>query len=135
MAKSTLAVQIAALEALKGTGLPLAAATLILFTNNVEPTRDTVMADLDEATFNGYAAEAGLAFGDAYLNSAGRVVIGAPSHTFISTNGLVAETVQGWALVNAGKTTLYYAERLSQPVPITAGDQGVNIDPIVAYGD
>lgn len=135
MATSTILTRLAALTALKGVGQALNAASLILYSNGVAITPATVMADLTECTFTGYAADAGQAFGTSYLDPAGVPSIAAPSVQFESTDGVVVETIYGWALTNVGKTALYYAEALPVPVPITAGSQGVIIQPTVRYGD
>jgi hypothetical protein len=135
MPVSTLALQLAALTALKATGAPLEEPTLILFVNQVTPTKETVIGDLVEATFNGYAEVEELVFGTPYQNVNGQAQMNAPSVDFVSTDGVIQETVFGWALVNAAKTALYYCELLTTPVPITAGGQGVNIDPEIIYGN
>lgn len=134
MAISTILTRLAAMNELKAAGQPLNAATLILYSNAVAITPHTVIGDLTECIFTGYAAEAGIGFGAAYLDQAGNVLLAAPSVQFESTSGTPAENIVGWGLVNVGKTALYYAEALPIPVAITQASQGVLIQPTVAFG-
>ena len=131
---STNAARLAALAALAASGEPLHLPTLILFNNPIALNPTLVIGSLTECTFSGYAASAGLVFGTPYLDVNGTARTAAPSVEFISTDGMVIETIYGWALVNAGKTALYYAELLDTPVPITAGSQGVVVLPSIPYG-
>lgn len=132
---STLAVQLQALTALKAVGAPLNNASLILYKNNATLNKDTVLADLQEATFNGYARIEGLVFSAPFVPVTGVPQVVAPSETFVSTDGIVEEIVYGFAITNNGYTSLWYAEALEQPVPITAAAIGVTVSPVVKYGE
>lgn len=135
MAVSTLAVRLAALNAMAGVGQPLAAATLILYSNGFVPSPAMAIGSVVECTFAGYAAVAGLTFGSSYLDGNGTPCISAPSEQFEATGPTPTETIYGFALVNAAKTILYYAENLPTPIPITAAEQGVMIQPTIRYGE
>lgn len=131
---STRALQLEVLTALKATGSPLHAPTLVLFTASPPLNVDTKLSDLTLATFTGYAAVTALAFGTPYIDVNGMSVIVAPSEDFISTADTPSETITGWALVDSGLTTLYYAEVLDTPVPITQAGDGLTVDVVVPYG-
>lgn len=135
MSVTTNALRLAALDALAAEDGPLDAPTLILYQNDVPITNLTIMDDLEEATFGGYAAKAGLVFGSAYLDPAGRAVIEAPSAVWESDDGDPSNVVYGWALTNVGKTALYAAEAFPEPIAITAPSQGISALPRIAYGD
>jgi hypothetical protein len=128
--------QLSALDALKGVGLPLAAASLILVKNNFGgATKDTTIDDLEECDFTGYAAEAGLVFGDAHIDTDGKAVIKAPSVTFTCTGTVTGNEVYGWALVNAAKDTLYVAQSFSQAYMMMTAGQGLTVQPVVTFPD
>lgn len=131
----TRALQLAALNALKEDDQPLEEASLILFTNQVFPTRDTKASDLVEATFPGYAAKTALVFGNAHVDEDGRAVIKAPSATFILGGDGEGEMVYGWAIVSADKETLYAAEAYGQEKPVMEPGQGVTVQPAIYYED
>ena len=103
--------------------------TLILFANDIQPGPTTVFADLVPPTFTGYAAVAGIVFGTPYIDPAGDVIVTAPSVDFICSGGTPTDIIYGWALVDAGLTTLRQAARLGAPVPIAAPGDGTTIVP------
>jgi hypothetical protein len=128
--------QLDALDALKAVGNPLEAPTLMLVKNNFgSPSKDTVIGDLEECDFTGYAAEAALVFGDAHTDTDGKAVIKAPSVTFTCTGSATINEVYGWALVNAAKTALYVAQSFSQAFVMGTAGQGLTVQPVVTFPD
>lgn len=98
---------------------PLVNAHLILFTNDIIPGRNTVIGDLVEATFAGYAAGV-LVWSAGENDSAGRaVLIGTPA-TFSPADAVLEETIYGVGITNTAETTLFAAERFATPVPLAS---------------
>lgn len=128
-------VQLAAVDLLIAVGGPLKTQTLRLFTNNIQVTRDVKLADLVEATFDGYAAVAGITFSSAYLDPQGNARTTGAGTVFEATGATVEEVVYGWYLTNAGGTTLSLLGLLPQPVPITQASDGVFVLPEYVYGN
>lgn len=87
--------------------------TMHLFQNDFAPNVAMVLADLTEATFSGYAAAAGLAWGAPFINADGRAETDLPSQQFQHDGGAVANLVYGYYLTNAAGTVLYGAERFA----------------------
>lgn len=131
---STRALKLNALAQLVAAGGDLHLPTLVLFTNPVIPTTDTLAADLTPPTFTGYTPVVGVVFGTPFVAVDGRAVVAAPSEDFIRTGGAISETIYGWALMNVGLTALYYAEALDVPVPLADAGDGLTIEPIFPYG-
>jgi len=123
------AIDIAILTELIDTGNLLDATTLILFQNDIVPTPATVMSDLTEATFTGYAAAAAIVWGTPYLDVTGIALVTAASHEFVSTGSTIGNIIYGWALTNAAKTDLKKAARFTTPIGISATGEGVTVVP------
>lgn len=129
------ALQLAALEALKATGEPLETPTLILYQNNHSPSKETVIGDLTECNFTGYAAVAAVAFGAAHIDTDGKVKMKAPSETFVASGAAVGNSVFGWAITNAAKTALYVAQAFDTEYVISETGQGITVQPEVVFPD
>lgn len=125
------ASRLAALDRLAAVGGPLAATELRLGVNNISVGPGTVLADLQEATFAGYAPVAAIAFGSAYIDPNGVVRIDAPSETFEMTATTTLEVVYYWYLVNTAGTALVAIALLDNPVPLTEVSQGLSVLPSV----
>lgn len=104
---------------------PATANVIILYQNNVAVSPNTVMADLTEATFQGYAAIPGASGPQLTVldPSTGQwvIVIKAPAggYIFVCT-GLsnVPQTIYGYALVDHTKTTLLGVQPFPAPIRI-----------------
>lgn len=129
----SMALRKAMLAALAAMGGNLHAATLMLFSNTLSIGPRTVVANLTECTFDGYAAVAPIAFGTPYTDETDGVNMSAPSVQFTATGGTVSEVINGWALVKADKTELYYAALLDEPVSIDEAGDAAIIQPTVTY--
>jgi urate oxidase len=135
MESLTLIARKAAMNGLKAAAGPLDTATLILIKNappSIHPRM--VMADIEECDFIGYAASAGLVFGNAYQEGDDTVVLTAPSVLFTCATDATPNTVTGWALTNAGKTILHFAKSLETPVVMNEAGDGLIVQPRVPYG-
>lgn len=128
-------VQKASLDGLTATGGILHAATLMLFKNNLSVNGNTQIGDLVECDFDGYAAVAAQTFAAAYVGPDGKIQISAPSVLFGDTGATTPNTIYGWALVNAGKTALYYVEKFDDVLTVDGSGEGFLVQPVVRYGE
>lgn len=123
------------LDEISGAMAELGTSKAILFTNPITPSGTTVLADLTEATFTGYAAVATGTWKPSGIDPDGNLSVQAPTLQFMATDTDVQETVYGAAITNTGKTELFAVEVFDQPIPM-----GVNLlnkvdfDPRVVYG-
>lgn len=91
---------------------------LKLFQNNVSPTVNTVVGDLDEADFTGYAEKTVTAYGAAFLDPSNNATILSPVETWTATvPNLVPQTVYGVYALDADGD-LAFMERFATPVEI-----------------
>lgn len=128
-------LQQAIMAAAIDTGGPLDALTLRLFVNpGVIPTRNSAIADLTEASYAGYTAQAAVTWLGPYIGTDAMVHVAVAGHLFESTDGVTPNTVYGWYLTNAGGTVLTMLALLPVPVPLTAAGDGVVIAPDLTYG-
>lgn len=85
-------------------------AKLHLFQNNVTPTEDTVLTDLTEANFSGYAA-ANLDY-SAASGIAAHVATATPTAVvFTRAAGATSNSIYGYYVTNQAGTQLLWAER------------------------
>jgi hypothetical protein len=98
-----------------------------LFTNTPTITRNTVLADLTEATFVGYAQVTLTTFGAAFLDPSGNYAdIVAPLAQFTMTATTTLQTITGYFLLD--KDGIYVgAELLPAPIPLTSVGQTISI--------
>lgn len=103
---------------------PLAAAKIGAFTNNITPNAFTVLADLTECTFTGYAEGDGTPWGTALDSADGSLSSLSPVVQFTASGTPTPEVISGIFLTDgATPPKLLAAAALPQPVPInTAGD-------------
>ena len=91
-------------------------AEIMLFKNDITPTKDTLLADLTPCDFTGYARSAGIAWAAAYEaeSGAGEMVGGAAQ--FLQTGAdPEPQSAYGYGIVDAGGTLLLAAERFPTP--------------------
>jgi len=111
---------------------PVAGSEIMLFVNNITPTENTVIGDLTEATFDGYArldAEAP-PMASALDPTTGdqRVTVNEPAGGWRwETSGLtdLPQTIYGFALISGG--VLRGIEMLPVPLVLEEADQEVNL--------
>lgn len=131
---STRAMRLAMLDGLIAVGAILAAAQLQLIQNAFTPGPDLVPGDLTEADFDGYAAEAALAYDSAYVASDGTYRIAPPSVNFQSTGNTTPNVLYGWAVLNTGGTVVEYSGLFDDPISIANADDGVTVLPEYVWG-
>lgn len=110
---------------------------LILFQNNIAINDATLMANLTEATFDGYAAIS-LPLGGATVGIdplTGQqfldVIPGLAGNIFTCTGGAAEpQTVYGYAIVNSTKTILLAAQNFTPPVTFTGAGQILDVGPL-----
>lgn len=95
----------------------LAACTVHLFKNDMTPTPTTVIGDLTEADYTGYAAQPVGAWGGAFVNAEGKAQVTAPSLQFQPSGSTVTNVCYGYYYRSAGGgTPLLGAVRFDEPV-------------------
>jgi len=110
-----------------------------LFTNNISPGPDTVLADLTEPTYASYAQAAATLPAGAFSDEDGKVFIDYGDLTWSLTTGDTPVTIIGAFIVD-GTGQLLMAGKLDNPVTLTnPGDATligaqVVVDPVQLYG-
>lgn len=136
--QATLALREKAMQLLAADTATLAQAAnenlIVLCMNQIAPDEDTVMADIDEATFDGYAgidcALGAQVEGLDPANNDSLIDIQPAAGLFRwETTGLtnLPQTIYGFALCNAAKTVLFACELFDEPVTLTAINQRVDV--------
>lgn len=123
--------QLTILAALINTGAPFEAPIVKLFQNDVVPDVNTVLADLDEADFAGYADVNGPTWGTPYIDVDGNALVTAASHEFVASGPTPANTIYGWYMTDDPATKLLAAYRFSTPVGINATGDGLTLVPFL----
>lgn len=116
-------------------GGPFDTPTLFLYQANIQPTRQTVLADLVYADFHGYAAVAGLTFSGSFYDADGSALALGTAEAFIATSGgaLNPQSIYGYGLANVGLTLLLAAYRFSEPQAIAQVGDAVTVVPYLRY--
>lgn len=94
------------------------AAKVHLYTNNIVPAPNTVLADLTPATFTG-ATPAAITWGTVFSDNEGNAIAPGGSHLFPVT-GTISETVYGYFITDTAGTKLLAIRQLpaaQQAVP------------------
>jgi hypothetical protein len=104
---------------------PLYGLTIHLVQNQLLLTPQTTWAQLTEANYSGYAAQASLAWGNPILQGDGTYTIlsGLTTWTASAASNFIGNTVWGWAITDAAGANLMLAEMFQSPVPfVNPGD-------------
>lgn len=109
------------LDAMKGNS-PLSTAKLRLYKNNVTPTNATVLADLTEADFSGYAAQT-LVWGASSITAH---IAEAAAATLSFTISSGTQNIYGWYVTNSAGTRLLSVER-DPSAPVAMDASGLNV--------
>lgn len=106
--------------------------TIKLFSNNATISAATVLSDLTEATFSGYAAInlSGLAV-DASLDAFNRAVATWNPATW-TKSGVTGNTIYGYYVIQPGPA-LMWAEKFDFPIPMTTDGAYLVITPRFTY--
>ncbi len=107
---------------------PLYGAYVMLFTNTPQLSPDSVLADLTETVYTGYARQAVGAVQAAYIGASGNPTQNAPLLQFQPTGTAVGEVIMGVALVSAAiNGTLLAAEMLPDPLPMRKTTDNITV--------
>lgn len=98
-----------------------------LFKNDVTPTPSTVVGDLTEATFPGYASFTVVTMGANFIDSAGRVCSNTGQHQFVCSGGGPLETIYGCYFVDTGGL-LVMAARFDEPIEMLLDTDAILVD-------
>lgn len=109
-------------------------AKMILFANDAALTKNTILADLTEPTFTGYAISTAVTWSVPFNDPLNRTVVAGSSKNFICTGGTPDDTIYGYAIVDSTAMDLLFAERFDAPVPIAAVGDGLTVEPVLPYG-
>lgn len=91
------------------------ALTINLFSNNISPVDNHVIADFTIATFDGYAAITGQNMLGPVINDTGEVELLSPNCVFIDTGATTPNTIYGYFVTDAAVAVLYYFELFAIP--------------------
>jgi hypothetical protein len=108
--------------------------TLHLFKNNITPNKNTLLADLVVADFDGYAGKAIAAWGAEFLDPLGLATTVAPLQTWTSTGQVTPNTIYGCYYRDAGGD-LVYAEKFANPVFFAITGDTLNLVPKYQVGE
>lgn len=127
-------VQREILNSATASGGVLDTAKMDLFTNNVSPTAQSLLADFTIASFTGYA-QADITWGTAYNNSDSEAEIDGSTCQFTFTD-TTPVTCYGYIVtavnpVTPSLTELVYAEAFASPVNLAVTDDAVVVVPRV----
>lgn len=106
-------------------------AKVMLFKNDIVPTKATVLGDLVAADFSGYAISSAVVWGTPFIDANGNATVQAASVQFTQTADTVSNTVHGWGLVGdpGGTPFLAAVERFATPVAMLEAADGLVVDP------
>lgn len=105
-----------------------------LFTDDITPSRATILADLHPPTYTGYALSAAVVWGAAFTNDNGAAEILGDGKQFPCTADSDEETVHGYYCANAAGTGLLWAERFDEPQTISQAGQNIFVLPRYMLG-
>jgi hypothetical protein len=108
----------AALQNMTGTGGVLATCSVALFTSSVAPGPDTVLADLQEATFGGYARSSAISWTAPYSQPDGSWAVSGDTKKFQMTTIGTSETISMYGVLSGTgtATALQTCEVIDNPV-------------------
>jgi hypothetical protein len=128
------------LNDLKAAGPPAGdfnGAKVRLFKQDMDPTPDTTLAQLDaaQADFTGYAESTAIVWSNAYTNSIDQAVIVGDTKVFAATGSTTTNTIYGYYVVDSAGTKLLYAEKFETgPIPVLEVGHAVPVVPIFTFG-
>jgi hypothetical protein len=121
---------IAILTTLAAGGGDFNGAKLSLFSDNLTPGKNTLLADLNAITSNGIANAATVTWGTVYTNDNGAAEVLGNTETFLTTSAPGSPiTAFGYFLTDSGGTVLLLAERFATPVVFSRTNQAFALTP------
>lgn len=127
-------VILAIMDAAGAMGGPLNGNLVMLIKEDFDPSRELLLADVVEADFNGYARSTAVVWDPAYIGADEQVHLTAPGKPFLATDGVIPNTIFGWALLDSGGTIITAAFRYDNPIAISRASDGVVVQPDYPYG-
>lgn len=110
-------------------------AKLHLFMNNYTIIQTSVLANVTEATYGGYAAQVLGTAVDGGIDANDRDTWTYPTLTFAATSGAsLPQTIYGYYVTDNGSTTLLWAMNFSPTIVLAASGDGFTITPQFSYG-
>lgn len=108
-----------------------------LFSNNLTPTPENVLADFTESAWTGYAEAGPLVWGVPFLAPDAVIKVAAASVQFTQTGVISTGTSYGWYMVGdpGGAEYLVASQRFDTPVNFVATGIGVVVDPTFALAE
>lgn len=105
----------------------LAESKMGLYTNPLKLTPDTVLTDLVQATFIGYAGPASAVFTGPFRNSQGIWQLESSPVQFTMSNAQTQEAIWGWFVCDPTMAQLYFAETQVAPVNMINSNQRLTV--------
>lgn len=117
--------------------LDAAGALVVLFKNNWTPVVGDTISALTEANFSGYAAQTiGSWAAAAFSTGKARSTADGNPYLFANSTGVTNNDVYGYAVVNAAKTVLHWAERgAAAPYDLNGAGKSLAINLKYTRGD
>jgi hypothetical protein len=100
-----------------------------LYVNDISPDLDTVLADLTEASFPGYAGQVGTFTTPPFTNGSNKAETDQDSSVTFTSTGSSGETAYGYYITDTLNADLYWIERFASPVPFDQAGRFVTIGP------
>lgn len=96
---------------------PLTGAKVGVFVNDIVPGKTSIVAELTEGSYDGYAKVA-LTFGAPKRDENGQIGMDSNLATFRPTSGDVPQTVYGYFITDSGGTHLLGGAKLESPITL-----------------
>jgi len=103
-----------------------------LYTNNPGINAGTVMGDLTEATYSGYARQ-NTTFSPVAINGDGKAEATVSPVTFTHNGGIVSQVINGWFVYDTNKNKLIWCQPLAAPRSMGASGDEITIDPTFLF--
>ncbi len=107
---------------------------LHLYKSNTTPISTTVLTDLTEADFVGYAAQTIVKtnWTTPTNDGAGRAISNNLLFNFAATSGATPNDIYGYYVTNTGSTIIYWCERFTgAPIPMSTTGATLSIVPVL----
>lgn len=123
-------ITIEILDSLIAAGGEFDGALVRLFQNDIQPTKDSILADFTIATFTGFATSAAIVWAGPILNPDGEPIVIGDLKLFTGGSPFtVSNTIYGYYIVDAAGTKLLWSERFALAQVVAAAGQSVQVVP------
>jgi len=103
-----------------------------LWDNNFNPTKASVLADFNEASFVGYASISPAGFAAAFLNGDGKAETDSAVLLWTFTAGSGTAVVYGWMVIDQADAEVLAFQKFLSPVVLTPGSP--NLSRVIQIG-